>query len=88
MIKEKEELARQACEDIIQELVRAWNLHGPMNSAHEGYAVLLEEMDELKEHVWMKQSKRDMNEMGKEAMQVAAMAIKFIVDIIKTDNRR
>lgn len=73
---------------IKDELMRAWEKHGHLNSAHEGYAVLLEEMDELKEHVWMKQSERNMEEMGKEALQVAAMAMKFYVDIIVENNRR
>ena len=57
------------------------------NSAHEGYAVLLEEVDELKAHVWRKQSERDYDAMRKEAIQVAAMAIAFIVEICDTENR-
>lgn len=52
-----------------------------MNSAHEGYAVLLEEVDELWEHVKVKQGERDVHEMAYEAIQVAAMAIRFVVDV-------
>ena len=64
-------------EDIRGELDRSakWP---PFNSAHEGYAVLLEEVDELKAHVWMNQKKRDLDAMRAEAIQVAAMAIKFV----------
>lgn len=52
-----------------------------MNSAHEGLAVLLEEVDELKAHVWTRQPDRDLDKLTKEAVQVAAMALRFIVDI-------
>jgi hypothetical protein len=52
-----------------------------MNSAHEGYAVLLEELDELWEHVKTNQKRRDLVEMHKEAIQVAAMATRFALDI-------
>lgn len=52
------------------------------SSAHEGYAVLLEELDELWDHVKTKQSKRDLSEMRKEAIQVAAMALRFAVDVV------
>jgi hypothetical protein len=52
----------------------------PMHSLHEGYAVLLEEVDELKAHVWTNQRKRNYVEVHKEAMQVAAMAIAIMVE--------
>lgn len=70
------------CAEIQAELDRARTLHPtPQNSAHEGFAVLLEEVDELKAHVWAKQSKRDLAEMRKEAVQVAAMAARFVVEV-------
>lgn len=67
-------------EDIWAELNRAYKWP-PMNSAHEGYGVLAEEFDELFTHVKTRQKLRDIDEMRKEAIQVAAMAIRFAVDI-------
>lgn len=56
-----------------------------MNSAHEGYAVLAEEVDELWEHVKVQQGKRDVPAMAYEAIQTAAMAIRFAVDVCRKD---
>jgi len=50
-----------------------------MNSPHEGYAVILEELDELWEHV------RDDTGRGvearKEAIQVAAMGLRYALNL-------
>jgi hypothetical protein len=53
----------------------------PFNSAHEGYAILLEEVDELWEVVRQKQSERDLAKLRKEAIQVAALALRFVTDV-------
>lgn len=50
------------------------------NSAHEQYAVLLEEVDELWAHVKTNQKRRDPEAMYKEAIQVAAMALRSAVE--------
>lgn len=71
----------KALSDVKAELERARSMHSPMQSAHEGYAVLLEEVDELWEIVKLKQSARDLNKMRKEAIQVAAMAIAFATEV-------
>ncbi len=70
-----------ASDDILAEVFRA-KFIWPRNfaSAHEGYAVVLEEMDELKAHVWAKQSERDLVEMRKEAIQAAAMLLRFAAE--------
>lgn len=67
--------------DIMGELNRATILWPSMQSAHEGYAVILEELEELKEHVFMNQKKRDLAAMRKEAVQLAAMCARFIQDV-------
>ena len=55
--------------------------HGPMHSAHEGYAVILEELDELWEEVKGHRSPENLAAMRSEAVQVAAMAIAFVVEV-------
>lgn len=62
---------------ICREVDQATANWPPFNSAHEGFAVRLEEVDELKAHVWTKQKNRDLDAMRKEAIQVAAMALRF-----------
>lgn len=76
-------------EMVKDEIVSAALKFPPMNSAHEGYAVLLEELDELWEHVKAKQFDRDIVAMQYEAIQVAAMAIRFAIDVCNetTGNR-
>lgn len=66
---------------IVQEYIRATKLEGPFHSAHEGFAVILEELEELKDEVWKKASKRDLDLMKTEAVHVGAMALRFLVDL-------
>jgi len=67
--------------EVQEELARAQELHEPFNSAHEGYAVILEELDELWEEVKKKREARLTTKMRREAVQVATMAIRFIKDV-------
>jgi NTP pyrophosphatase (non-canonical NTP hydrolase) len=66
-----------AVHDAVNELEKATANWPEFNSAHEGFAVLLEEVDELKAHVWTNQKRRDLPAMRKEALQIAAMALRF-----------
>ena len=75
----------ESIEDVFKEIKRAFNKYKPMNSAHEGYAILIEEVDELWDEVRVKDSVRDKQKMRAEAMQVAAMAIRFMVDVCGDD---
>jgi len=65
---------------VLAELTYAMGEYAPMHSPHEGWAVIKEEMDELWEYVrqW---PKHDPEAMRKEAKQVAAMAIRFMLDV-------
>lgn len=72
----------EAASAVLSEVIRArYDLKfAPFHSAHEGFAVALEEVDELKAHVWTNQKKRDYPAMRKEAMQCAAMFLAFMVE--------
>ena len=67
--------------EVLHEVGRAKTKFLPFNSAHEGYAVLLEEVDELWEEVKKNQKVRDKALMRKEAIQCAAMAVRFVMDV-------
>ncbi len=70
----------QAIAMVYDEVLRAQNWPA-MNSAHEGFAVLAEEVDELWDEVKVRQPDRDLAKMTKEATQAAAMAVRFLVDV-------
>jgi NTP pyrophosphatase (non-canonical NTP hydrolase) len=59
------------------ELERAFIKHGDINSLHEGYAVLLEEVDELWDEIKKRTESRDLNNLKLECIQIAAMAGKI-----------
>ncbi len=72
---------RTAAFEATTEAMLGFEKWGPFNSAHEGFAILLEEVDELKAHVWTNQKRRDLEAMRKEAIQVAAMAMRFALEV-------
>ena len=65
-------------QSFVLELLRAKKLHGPkpFNSLHEGYAVILEEVDEVWDEIKKKVPNKDF--LRKELTQVAAMCLRFI----------
>ena len=65
--------------EIAEEVERAERKHKPMNSPHAGYAVILEELDELWEHVRNDTGRGA--EARKEAIQVAAMGLRYALNL-------
>ena len=59
------------------ELIRATRKFGPFASTHEGWAVIREEVDELWEAI---KAKADTDTLRREAIQVGASALRFLVD--------
>jgi glutamyl-tRNA reductase len=74
-------IGNKIAEEIDDELHRAVTNHKPLNSAHEGWAVILEEVEELWEEIKKRRSMRDLSNMRSEAIQIAAMAIRFVKDV-------
>lgn len=71
--------SQQVSLDIQKELIRARSKHcRGMNSAHEGYAVLLEEVREVEQEVF---HGKDRSKLRAELIQVAAMAQRMIEDL-------
>jgi chromosome condensin MukBEF complex kleisin-like MukF subunit len=67
--------------EIRDELKNATSKFGSFHNAHEAYAVLLEEVDELWDNIKLNQRTENRTELIKEeAIQVAAMAIRLIYD--------
>lgn len=77
----KADLVKAFLCNVEVEAEHAMSKYPPFNSAHEGYAVLLEEVDELWQEVKRKQSERDSDALMCECIQVAAMAARFAADI-------
>jgi len=62
---------------VLEEYQRASDKHRPFHSHHEGYCILAEEVSELWDTV-----KHNQHKHGKlEAIQVAAMAIRYLVEL-------
>lgn len=84
---ERMERLQRNMEDIVDEvcseLIRAVGRYPTFASGHEGWAVMREEMDELWDEVRKRDS--DPERMRAEAIQVAAMGIRFVLDVCEVD---
>lgn len=70
--------------EVIDELKSAEAKFPPFNSAHEGWAILFEEVEELWEAVRLKDSEERNKKMYDEAVQVAAMGLRFLLFLRNT----
>lgn len=77
--------AQQFWRDAAAELARAQAKYPAMHSAHEAYAVLLEEIEEVWALVKVKQANHDHAAMRAELVQVAAMAARFALDVLDSE---
>lgn len=74
-----------AAQLALEELNRAREkFPAPQNSAHEGFAVLYEEVDELWDVV--KDKHRTRGRLSEESIQTAAMALRFHADVARVAN--
>jgi hypothetical protein len=74
-----DEHLKDVASEALAELIRATELHAPMHSPHEGLAVIWEEFEELKEHVWQDAGRS--SGAREEALQLAAMAMRYVLDL-------
>lgn len=74
--------SKTVLEMVAMELDAARAKHPPHKSLHEGYAVLLEEVEEFWAEVKKKSEERSPSRMLEELIQVAAMAVRTAEDVI------
>jgi len=74
-------IPRTALKLIDAEYQQASSRYPKFNSPHEGLAILQEEFEELKAEVFKNHNSRDPNAMRGQAIQVGAMAMRFLVDL-------
>jgi hypothetical protein len=66
---------------VAAEYLRAAGIHPPLHSAHEALAVVWEEVRELEAEVFKRGDRRSPEAMRKEIVHVAAMAVRFLIDV-------
>lgn len=71
---------------VYDECLRATEKYGALHGPHEGYAVILEEVDELWDEIKAWKQGGSVRKMREEALQVAAMAMRFLVDIESSES--
>lgn len=78
-----EQLDQRFLESVQAELRAARAKHKPINSWHEGYAVILEEVEEF----WEEAKRRipEPERLHEELIQIAAMAVRTAVDCRRED---
>jgi len=80
IVSEDQKLA-DLLQDVAVEFKRAEGMYSPFASLHEGWAILEEEVEELWDEVKKSPKRRDPAKIREEAVQVAAMAFRFLYDL-------
>lgn len=81
-------MSRNIWMEVQTEWAKATDKWPTFNSAHEGFAILKEEVDELWDYVKTNQKNRDLEAMRKEAIQIAAMAVRFATEVCDEERGR
>lgn len=79
--KEMKEQIDHILQEMKLEYLEARITHKGLHSYHEGYAVLKEEIEELWEEIKKREPNND--KLFKEAIQVGAMALAFIFELLE-----
>lgn len=73
---------KQTTDEVFEEVLRAKTLFpADFTNQHEGYAVILEELEELWDEVKKNGRFYDLTRQKKEAIQCAAMCIRFATEL-------
>jgi hypothetical protein len=75
-----EPIVDQILNEVKTELESAQKQHGAYPTYHHGYAVILEELNELWDEIKLKNP--DKAKLKKESLQVATTAVRFIHDLL------
>lgn len=79
----------QLVREVAEELTRATSLYGPMRGPHEALGVIEEEFIEFRDEVFAFNLNKDRDtrpEMRKELIQLAAMALKAVINVTDGGN--
>lgn len=71
--------------EIAAEVARAERKHAPLNSPHEAWSVIYEELEELREHVRADTGRSA--DARKEAIQVAAMGLRYVLNLCEAGSK-
>lgn len=81
-MSDKDILLGNVVNEVVKELVKAEEKHPSFRSEHEGIAIIEEEFLELRQAVFEKYHTKEYQNI--EAIQLAAMAIRFICDLTES----
>lgn len=80
---EKATITEESFNDLVKkELTLARRAYSPMNSLHEAYAVIIEEVREFELEVFRKPNKRQPENILRELAQIAAMCQRTAEDCL------